>query len=204
MNDDDLRAEPVQAHDVRLADGRPMAPLLGDESGPLEGPGVPFLLNPVHALDMRLWATWQVGSCALWRPRLPCEDFFEFEALHRVRYAAMVEKAGAQQDEIIDEHGQPRTQALSRFLMAAGGSAGAALQDLGALWARRARYAQVLAKRDGPAPRDVADAVAIMREVEPVPLGPEQLVPLLVDLVALSRKQHGPAAGGVGSPVPEG
>ena len=187
-DDDDILADRLDVHDPRLADNRPLAEMLGDANGPLEGPGVPFMLNPIRAADEDAWATWQAGAVDLWRPRHACSTYFEFEALHRRRFVAVIRKAGELRDLLVDDRGRPKDRALIRFIETAGGRMAEDLQALGPYHTRTALYRDALRDHDASLPANVPDAVAIMRTLEPVEFPPADFGPLLAELVALAHR----------------
>jgi hypothetical protein len=158
----------------------------------VEGPGLAFLVNPVMLDGEVLWASFFGPAWAVHRAVHPSRDAFEHEAQHRPEWLEVLWALHVDRDVLAE---QPAQKALVQYAARAGWPAFEAMQRLLDMAWRRDRYAEALHARGKAAVDSAAEALEIMRALEPCRAPPQRLAEMLEPVLALARRRFEGAPG---------
>jgi len=174
---------------LRLPDGRPLRELRGTN---LEGPGLPFLYNPLHRAgraanpeDKPLFATWLGPAFAVWECTIPCTNHFEFEILHRPFWKGVLDQVWFHR-EVLTATSTTSFRRIWPFYMQIGPVGAENFELLFRIWYSQRAYSQALAQLGVPCPRNATEALSIMQRVEPtVEVDFDDVLPLVEEILRL-------------------
>ena len=171
---------------VTVPGGKLLAEVMGGSN--VDGPGLPFLVNPVSLDGEPLWASFFGPAWAVHRAVHPSRDAFEHEAQHRPEWLDVLWSLHVDRHVLAVE---PPQKALVQYAARAGWPAFEAMQKLLDMAWRRDRYAEALLVRGKPAVDSAAEAMEIMRAIEPCQVPPQRLGEALGPVLALARRRFG-------------
>lgn len=169
---------------VTVPGGKALAEVMSGEA--VEGPGLPFLVNPVSLDGEPMWATFFGSGWAVHRAVHPSRDAFEHEAQHRPEWLDVLWSLYVDRDVLGP---QPAQREVAQYAARAGWPAFEAMQRLVDMAWRRDRYADALRARGKAAVDSAAEALEIMRTLEPCNVPPQRLGEALGPVLELARRR---------------
>lgn len=199
MSMEALRVCETHRSRAQLANGAWLAPLLAESRLVLDGPGLPFLFNPVRIDGVTAWVSWVGASWHVHLPLMACVDAFEYEVLHRAEHQ---ETLWLLHEARASFGANPTAIDLARWARPAGWHRFQAVQHLCDLWWRRRRYGAALRDAGLPCARSAAEAVAISRTLEPCVTPIDRIGEAVRCLLWLAELQFGVAEEPTGGSEP--